>query len=395
METQSKGIPSVNRPIVKRKKLVMISHTEHYSKNREIVGWAPTVNEINYLADYWDEVVHVACLYDTEAPLSSKPYKNDNTRLVPIRPTGGKRIWDKLDIIFHMPAVLGAVAQAIQGASEVQFRAPTGIGVYLLPAFSFLFKRDFFFWVKYAGNWGAVRPPSGYRFQRWWLKKNLAKCKVTINGSWLEQPEHCISFENPCLTGDDLAKGSLIRLGKKFEAPFRLAFVGRLEDEKGLSRIIDALKIVGLNQIERIDFVGDGPKRREYERQCAFVGNKVFFHGFLDSSGVHSVLAEAHFILLPSDSEGFPKVIAEAACYGGIPIVSDVGSIGHYVKSGTNGFLWDMAGVDLFSTILERALSTNTDELERKSQNIRTLAETFTFEHYQRKLETQVFLVKQ
>jgi glycosyltransferase involved in cell wall biosynthesis len=391
METQSKGIPSFDRSIVKRGKLVIISHTEHYTSNGEIVGWGPTINEINYLADYWDEVVHVACLYDTEAPLSSKPYKNDNTRFVPIRPTGGKRIWDKLDIIFHMPAVLSAVAQAIQGASQVQFRAPTGIGVYLLPAFSFLFKRDFFFWSKYAGNWGAVRPPAGYRFQRWWLKKNLAKCKITINGSWPDQPEHCISFENPCLMGDDLSKGSLIRLRKKFKAPFRLTFVGRLEDEKGVSRIIDALKIVDLDQIERIDFIGDGPKRIEYESQCAFVGNKVFFHGFLDSAGVHSVLAETHFILLPSDSEGFPKVIAEAACYGGIPIVSDVGSIGHYVKSGTNGFLWDRAGADLFSTILEKALSTNTDELERKSQNIRTLAETFTFEHYQRKLETQIF----
>ena len=377
---------------MKRKKLVIISHTEHYSRKGEIVGWGPTVNEINYLSDYWDYVVHVACLYDTEAPLGSKPYTRDNTRLVPIRPTGGKKLWKKLNIIFYMPVVLAKVAQSIRGATHVQFRAPTGIGVFLLPAFSFLFNRNYVFWVKYAGNWNAANPPLGYRFQRWWLKKNFAKCKVTINGSWLEQPEHCISFENPCLTGGDLAKGSLIRLGKKFKAPFRLAFVGRLEDEKGLSRIIDALKIVGLDQIERIDFVGDGPKRREYERQCAFVGNKVFFHGFLDSSGVHSVLSETHFILLPSDSEGFPKVIAEAACYGGIPIVSDVGSIGHYVKSGTNGFLWDRAGADLFSTILEKALSTDTDDLERKSQNILTLAETFTFEHYRRKLETQVFI---
>jgi len=45
------------------KKLVVISHTEHQlNKDGIIVGWAPTVNEINFLAGYFDEVVHVACL---------------------------------------------------------------------------------------------------------------------------------------------------------------------------------------------------------------------------------------------------------------------------------------------------------------------------------------------
>jgi glycosyltransferase involved in cell wall biosynthesis len=264
--------------------------------------------------------------------------------------------------------------------------------VYLLPAFSLLFKRNFVFWVKYAGNWGAAAPPLGYRFQRWWLKKNFAKCKVTINGFWTDQSEHCISFENPCLTGEDLVTGHRIQVQKKFNPPFRLAFVGRLEDEKGVGRILDALKIVDLDQIERIDFIGDGPKRKEYEGQCALIGNKAFFHGFLERSGVHTILAEAHFVLLPSDSEGFPKVIAEAACYGAIPVVSDVGSIGHYVKNDKNGFLWNRAGADSFSTILEDALSRDSGELERKSTNIRRLAETFTFDHYRDNLETSVMI---
>ena len=50
---------------MKRKKLVIISHTEHYvNSDGAIVGWGSTVNEINYLADYWSKVVHVACLYE-------------------------------------------------------------------------------------------------------------------------------------------------------------------------------------------------------------------------------------------------------------------------------------------------------------------------------------------
>jgi glycosyltransferase involved in cell wall biosynthesis len=375
---------------VRRKKLIIISHTEHFSTNGQITGWGPTVNEIDHLADHWEEVIHVACLHPGEAPPSSRPYTRANVRFVPIDPTGGKNLRDKPGIIFQMPAVLRKVARAIRGASHVQFRAPTGIGVFLLPAFSFLFRRDFVFWVKYAGDWGARKPAASYRFQRWWLKKNYAACPVTINGSWPGQPEHCISFENPCLTEEELSNGKLVQEQKRFNGPFRLAFVGRLENEKGVDRIVEALKCNNLRLIETMDFVGDGPKRRKYEEQCSALKGKAVFHGFLDKAGVHRILSKAHFFILPSTSEGFPKVIAEAACYGGIPVVSDVGSIGQFVKDGTNGFLWKPTGTESFMTILERALSSDAEDLKLKSTNVCRLAGRFTFDHYRRNLELHV-----
>jgi len=371
---------------------VIISHTAHFSDGERVAGWGPTVREIDHLADRWDQVVHVACLHAGEPSPGMRPYTRRNIRFVPIAPTGGAKLRNKLGIIFEIPAVLLKVARSLAGATHVQFRAPTSIGVYLLPAFSFLFSRRFLFWVKYAGDWGARKPALSYRFQRWWLKKNFARCPVTINGSWPDQPQHCISFENPCLTDDDISKGKIFQKQKQFSGPFRLAFVGRLEDAKGVDQIIEVMKTVDPDLIERIDFVGDGPGRREYERRCKFLGRKAHFHGFLDSEGVHRVLSRAHFFVLPSSSEGFPKVVAEAACYGGIPIVSDVGSIGHFVKDGTNGFLWELAGPDPFGTVLKRAISSNAEELERRSQNVLHLASAFTFENYRRKLESQVLI---
>lgn len=378
---------------MKKRKLVVISHTEHYYKDGEIVGYEPTINEINYLADFWDEVLHVACLYDTEPPpLSSKSYTNRNTKLVTLKPTGGKKIWNKLDIIWNLFPTLIKVFVSIRNATDVQFRAPTGIGVYMLPAFSFLFKRHYTLWVKYAGNWAQKNPPYGYQFQRWWLKKNFAKCKVTINGFWSRQPKHCISFENPCLTDEDILRGKSIQSQKNFKGPFRLAFVGRLEDEKGVGRIIESLKETDLKFIERLDFIGDGKKRKKYEKQSSFMCGKEVFHGYLDKNAVHAILSEAHFVLLPSDSEGFPKVIAEAACYGCIPVVSNVGSIGHYVSNETNGFVWKIDGNDSFSVVLENALSATLDELNRKSNNVLQLAQMFTFENYKHKLEKNIFI---
>ena len=376
---------------MKRKKLVIISHTEHYEKDGAPVGWGPTVSEINYLSDFWDEVWHVACLYNTPPPPSSRAYVGGNIRFVPLPPTGGARIRDKFNIIWNLPKTVARISRAIRGATEVQLRTPTGIGVYLLPAFSLLFGRKFTFWVKYAGDWAEKKAPLGYRFQRWWLKKNWARCKVTINGFWNDQPNHCFSFENPCLTGEDIEKGALVQLRKQFDGSFRLAFVGRLEDEKGVGRIIEALKEVDLSLIKRVDFIGDGFKRREYEEQSSLMAEKVFFHGFLDKAGVHQILSDAHFFLLPSTaSEGFPKVIAEAACYGCLPVVSGAGSISHYVKDHFNGFLWRNEGEQTFSEVLKNALSTPPPPLEEMSKNVVELAKVFTFDNYMAKLELNI-----
>ena len=116
--------------------------------------------------------------------------------------------------------------------------------------------------------------------------------------------------------------------------------------------------------------------------------DKVFFHGFLSKDAVHAVLAESHFFLLPSTaSEGFPKVIAEAACYGAIPLVSDVGSISHYVND-ENGYVWFRKGQPTYSEVLLKALSSSVQELQEKSLNVLDLGKKFTFMAYVEKLNT-------
>lgn len=377
---------------MKRKKLVIISHTEHFKSNEGIIkGWGPTINEINYLSDFWEEVVHVGCLHQKPTPPSALPYTNSNITFAPIPAYGGKSIKEKLLILVKIPKIIAQVVKNVKGASEVQLRLPTSMGLFLLPLFSFILPRRYTFWVKYAGNWNQQNPPLSYCLQRWWLKKDFARCKVTINGFWDNQPHHCISFENPCLTQKDIAQGTEIAKDKNFEGNFIFSFVGRLEDAKGVSRIIEALKEIPVEKIKEVHFVGDGNKTEQYIKQASFLGNKVFFHGFLGKNGVHDILAESHFFLLPSTaSEGFPKVIAEAACYGTIPIVSNVSSIGHYIND-SNGFLWNIEGQESFDKVFSSVINTNYEQLKSKSTNIPAVAKMFTFDNYKSKLEKFVF----
>lgn len=377
---------------MKRRKLVVISHTEHYKdQDGNIKGWGPTIKEIDYLADYWEEVVHVGCLHAGDIPPSSFAYTKPNIRFVPIPPYGGKTISDKIGILFKIPKIILQVVKSQKDASEVQLRVPTSMALFLLPLFSFILPRKYTFWVKYAGNWSQKKPPLSYRMQRYWLKKNFAKCAVTINGFWPDQPKHCHSFENPSLTGEDIIKGIKIAEEKDFVGPYTFSFIGRLEDPKGVTRIIDALKIIPSEKINKIHFVGDGRKTDEYRKQAAFLGDKVIFHGFLGKEKIHEILASSHFFLLPSTaSEGFPKVISEAACYGAIPIVSDVSSISHYIND-SNGFLWKIEDSISFDQVFLNAINTDPKKLKVKSNNVLSVAKLFTFENYWNKLKKYVF----
>ena len=367
---------------MKNKKLVIISHTEHYwdSKN-QIVGWGSTVNEINFLSNYWDEIVHVGCFYKQNAPKNTLNYSNSNIKFVPISPYGGKKIIDKLLILFKIPKIIFTVIKSVKNASEVQLRLPTSMGLFLLPLFSFFLPRKYTFWVKYAGDWSLQGAPLSYKIQRWWLQKNFAKCKVTINGFWENQPKHCLSFENPCLTENDLETGKNTIETKDFSNLFNLVFVGRLDENKGIDTILNALKNIDISKISQIDFIGESDSFDFYKKEFAFLKEKVKFHGFLNSDEVFTVLKKAHFLLLPSKSEGFPKVIAEAACFGVIPIVSNVGSISHYINE-NNGFVWQMNSLKLYENVFENALQSNPNELKNLSNSISILAQKFTFSSY-------------
>ena len=121
-------------------KLAIISHTEHYKTNDgTIVGWGPTVNEINHLLEIFDTIYHVAMLHDKEAPPSVLPYISNKIIFVPISAVGGRTILSKCNIIFEAPQVIKTVSKTLKQVDYFQLRTPTGIGVFLIPYLTFFY----------------------------------------------------------------------------------------------------------------------------------------------------------------------------------------------------------------------------------------------------------------
>ncbi|NRD20542.1 glycosyltransferase family 4 protein [Winogradskyella eckloniae] len=374
--------------------LTIISHTEHYKKpDGTIVGLGPTVTEINHLLEIFEAIIHVGMLHTVSAPSSALPYASNKITFVPLPAVGGTNLRSKLDIIWKAPKIIGIIKKALRTSDYFQFRAPTGIGVFVIP-YLVLFSNHKG-WYKYAGNWKQENAPLAYSFQRWLLKKQ--KQKVTINGKWNDQPSHCLTFENPCLTQDELTEGHDVIKKKQFNSEaVDFCFIGRLEEEKGIGILIHAFKALDIsdqNRIGSIHIVGDGKLHEYYRQQTVDSKLNFIFHGYLSREDVHHIYNVSHAIILPSASEGFPKVISEAMNYGCLPIVSDVSSISNYVIDDKNGFL--------LSEITETGLKVKIQKMLHLSDVIfsRMIASNdsniykFTYSYYNHRIKSEILSI--
>lgn len=373
------------------KTLTIISHTEHYKlPNGTVVGLGSTVTEINHLLNVFDKVYHVAMLHTTLAPPSALPYTSENIELIPLKAVGGQKISDKLSVVWQAPKVISVVRKALNKSDCFQFRAPTGIGVYVIPYLMFFSSKKG--WFKYAGNWNQQNAPLAYRFQKWLLEHQ--KRHVTINGLWPNQPNQCLTFENPCLSNNDIEKGNRVVENKVFsDDPVNFCFVGRLEEEKGIGLLINAFRSLNekdTSKVGTIHIVGDGRDIEQYKSDAKDSKLEFHFHGFLSREAVHEIYIKSHVIVLPSASEGFPKVIAEALNFGCLPVVSNVSGISNYIKDGQNGFLLDAISVEGIVTKLQRILNLSEqdylDLLSFERENI----EKFTFDYYNERVKNEL-----
>lgn len=369
--------------------LTIISHTEHYKTSAGcIVGHGSTITEINHFLEIFDHVIHLAMLRPGNAPDSSLPYVSDRIQFIPIPAVGGKGIGAKWSIVWKAPETLRIVGRYLKKADYFQFRAPTGIGVYLIPYLMCVKKEG---WFKYAGNW---QKPSSflYQFQKWMLEKQ--RKKVTINGHWPNQLEHCLSFENPCLTNLELEEGiNVIKDKKLIPGQIEICYVGRMEASKGIDLLLDALQwldALTLEKIKKVHLVGDGPKLPLYKERTKTINIPLSFYGSMDREGVRSVFKKSHFLVLPSTSEGFPKVVSEGLNYGCVPIVTNMPAIAEKIKEGVNGFLIPFPDCQSVSHMLKTSLDLSENQYEVLKGESRKIIETFTYNYYNKRIQTEI-----
>src|SRR5690554_93853 len=123
----------------------------------------------------------------------------------------------------------------------------------------------------------------------------------------------------------------------------KILYVGVLKEEKGVDILLDVYKTL-LTKYEKIELniVGDGPEKKFLENKAKelSISDKVYFHGYVPLGyELKKLYLESDLFVLPSRSEGTPRVLIEAMSFG-LPIVaSNVGGVPFTIKHGYNGLL--------------------------------------------------------
>ncbi|HHE36623.1 MAG TPA: glycosyltransferase, partial [Candidatus Woesearchaeota archaeon] len=115
-------------------------------------------------------------------------------------------------------------------------------------------------------------------------------------------------------------------------------YAGLLIPRKGINKIIS---IADKLRKEDVVFLlaGDGPKRKEYEKQVKKkkLGKKVLFLGW--RTDIHKLYQASDTLLLPSEGEGLPGVVMEAMSQGLPSVCSNIPCIPDLIDNNKNGFL--------------------------------------------------------
>lgn len=112
-------------------------------------------------------------------------------------------------------------------------------------------------------------------------------------------------------------------------------YVGRLDEAKGIDRLLDAWRIGGRDSGRRLTVVGDGPMRAAVE-EVAASDDRVRWLGQVPPAEVSAALADAAFLVVPSRVfEGYPLAVAEAFGRGRPVLTVSGGSVGTVVDDRT------------------------------------------------------------
>ena len=133
-------------------------------------------------------------------------------------------------------------------------------------------------------------------------------------------------------------------------------YIGRFSEEKNLAALVTAAAKLASRFPLRLTFIGAGSLRAELGARAAALGVAAEFVGVVDHRNLPARYRQADAFVLPSFTEGHPKVLIEAMASGLPCVVSDCAGNRALVRDGETGLLFDPRNPDVLAAALERVL---------------------------------------
>ncbi len=163
----------------------------------------------------------------------------------------------------------------------------------------------------------------------------------------------------------------------------RILYVGNLRGEKGPKYLIQAVSTLReLGRDIKLELVGDGPEKDKLTGMIDDMGLDchITMHGHItDETRLNTLYRTTDIFVLPSLSEGLPKVILEAMA-NGVPIIATrVGGIPNFIQDGINGLLIPPGDPDAIVNAILR-LTSDVELRKRLATNSLNKAKQYSME---------------
>lgn len=323
-------------------KFAIITHVIHGKDSGNYFGYEPYIREMNLWIKNTSEVIIVAPLHEVSKNPIQEFYHHDKITFVPIDNFDIIGFKNLLRSVLVIPGIMWRIFKAMKKADHIHLRCPGNIG--LLGCMVQVFFPSKPKTAKYAGNWDSkAKQPFAYRLQKWilnntFLTKNM---QVLVYGQWENSSKNIKPFFTASYFEKDKTEVAL----KELSGRISFIFVGTLSNGKQplyAIKLVEELYKKG-NNVE-LSLYGEGSERKMLEDYISenHLQNNVFLKGNQGQQIVKKAYIESHFVILPSLSEGWPKVVAEGMFWGCLPIASKVSCVPNMLENGERGVLLEL-----------------------------------------------------
>ncbi|MBE0424661.1 MAG: glycosyltransferase [Lutibacter sp.] len=406
-------------------KFAIITHASHKIKENNIFSYEPYVREMNLWTLHATEIRIVAPMGAGKITSIETNYNHKNIVLTTIPAFDVLTVKSTLKAIGLLPKTIFKIYKAMVWADHIHLRCPGNIG--LLGCFVQIAFPNKPKTAKYAGNWDPkAKQPWSYRLQKWLLRNTFLtkNMKVLVYGEWPDQTKNIKPFftasyfekeidkpepsYEPALpavrlvlksceinknqpldsslapSNDRKEQQVATLLTSRNDNPLKFLFVGALTKGKQplLSvAVIQKLKEKGHQVL--LNIYGEGQERVALEHYLEEndLSNEVILHGNCDKETIKKAYQSAHFLLFISQSEGWPKAVAEAMFWGCLPITSKVSCIPYMLSNGERGALVNPNTNEIVA-VIENYLQ-HPDKYNLQAMNAMQWSRQFTMEKFE------------